>query len=477
MNVTGTSGGDVVAAIGAELVLGTVGELPAQVVDVTHDSRQVTEDSIFACVPGSSRDGHDFAAEAVAAGSTMLIVERRLEGLGVAQVLVRDVRRAMASAARAVHGDPASTLTMVAVTGTNGKTTTAHLIGSILASAGRSVRVLGTLSGARTTPEATDLHRALAGLVRTGVDTVVMEVSSHALTLHRVDGVVFDVAVFTNLGRDHLDLHGSMEAYFLAKAALFAPSMARLGVTNLDDPFGRRLEGCASIRMVGYRPSELAHVSIGVADVGFEWRGRAVVVPLGGSFNVSNALAALVAVEALGLEPDEAISGLATAAPVPGRFESIGHPSSDFAVIVDYAHTPDGLDEVLRAARSVGDRRVIVVFGCGGDRDREKRPEMGAVAADLADVVVVTSDNPRSEDPMSIIDQIVDGVPADRIDRVAVEVDRRTAIDRAITQARTGDVVVIAGKGHEATQVVAGVEHEFDDRVVAREALGRRGTP
>ncbi|MEY2959272.1 MAG: hypothetical protein RLZZ01_1840, partial [Actinomycetota bacterium] len=351
---------------------------------------------------------------------------------------------------------------------------TAHLIGATLSAAGRCVRVMGTLTGSRTTPESTDLQRSLAEHRRHGVDTVVMEVSSHALALHRVDGIVFDVAVFTNLGRDHLDLHGSMEAYFDAKASLFGPSAARRGVTNLDDEHGRRLARSASIPMVGFSSADIAVVSIAADEVRFRWQGQDVCIALGGAFNVTNALAALTAVRSLGFDAGAAAAGIATAGAVPGRFEFVGEPGAGPAVIVDYAHTPDGLDQVLRAVRPLATGRVVVVFGCGGDRDREKRPEMGLVAARLADAVVVTSDNPRSEPPLAIIDDIVDGIPVDARDRLEVVVDRRAAIESAIIGGSVGDVVVVAGKGHETTQVIAGVEHEFDDRLVALEALGRR---
>lgn len=477
MGADPVSGMEVVEAIGTDLIVDVIGVPPDHVVDVTHDSRQVAPDCVFVCLPGSTHDGHDFAGSAIAAGATMVIVERLLDGAalaGVAQVLVTDGRRAMARAARVVHGDPAASLSMVAVTGTNGKTTTAHLIGAVLTATGRHVEVLGTLSGQRTTPESTDLQRSLAGFLRDGVDTVVMEVSSHALVLDRVDGIVFDVAVFTNLGRDHLDLHGSMEAYFAAKASLFRPALARRGVANRDDAAGRRLLASASIPMVGFSLEDATDASVETGEVRFGWRGCDVVVPLGGAFNVSNALAALTAVVEFGVGAEAAVQGIATAAAVPGRFESIGHPDAPVAVIVDYAHTPDGLEQVLRTARVSTEGRLVVVVGCGGDRDRDKRPEMGRVAAELADLVVVTSDNPRSEEPGDIIAQIVAGVPVELIERIEVEPDRRAAIERAVFGACDGDVVVVAGKGHETTQVIAGVAYEFDDRIVAREALGRR---
>ena len=460
------------------LVVETVGDLPAALVDLTHDSRQVRPGWAFACVPGDHFDGHEFAARSVAAGAALLIVERRLAAEavhGVPQLVVTDVRRAMGFVAASVHGHPASSLTLVGVTGTNGKTTTTQLIGSILRAAGREERELGTLSGVRTTPEAPDLQRRLAGFVRDGVDTVVMEVSSHALALHRVAGTRFDVAVFTNLGRDHLDLHESMEAYFRAKASLFMPDLSDVGITNLDDPYGRLLLDVAAIEMVGYSAEDAGDLVVGMDHHRFVWRGQPVHVPIGGDFNVANSLAALNAAAALGIDAATAARGLAAVQPVPGRFEVITDPAAEFAVVVDYAHTPEGLEHVLRSARGLAAGRVIVVFGCGGDRDAEKRPLMGAGAAANADLVVVTSDNPRHEDPRSIVDAVVAGIDGGDRDRVSVEPDRRAAIEWAIGAARPGDVVVIAGKGHETTQTIGDQALPFDDREVARAVLTARG--
>lgn len=456
------------------LVVELVGDLPPAVVDLTHDSRQVAPGWVFACVPGGQHDGHDFAASAVASGAVLLLVERRLPATDVgdvAQLVVTDVRRAMGHAAAWVHGHPAAALTLVGVTGTNGKTTTTRLLGAIARAAGREVRELGTLSGARTTPEAPDLQRLLAGFVRDGVDTVVMEVSSHALALHRVTGTRFDVAVFTNLGRDHLDLHESMEAYFRAKASLFMPDLSDVGVTNLDDPYGRLLLDVAAIEMVGYSLDDAADLVVGVDHHSFRWRGVPVHVPVGGEFNAANSLAALTAADALGIDAATAAQGLAAADPVPGRFEVVRSGADEVSVVVDYAHTPESLEHVLRSARGLVPGRVIVVFGCGGDRDTDKRPLMGAAAASNADLAVVTSDNPRHEDPLSIVDAVVAGIDGRYRSRVTVEPDRRTAIRLAIGNARPGDVVVIAGKGHETTQTIGDQALPFDDREVAREAL------
>lgn len=462
----------------SSLVVELVGTMPDSIEDLTHDSREVQPGWAFACVPGGRFDGHDFAGRAVADGAALLLVDHRLPTDVVgdcAQLVVTDVRRAMGFAAASVHGHPASSLTLVGITGTNGKTTTTQFIGSVLRAAGREERQLGTLSGARTTPEAPDLQRRLAGFVSEGVDTVVMEVSSHALALHRVAGTRFDVAVFTNLGRDHLDLHESMEAYFRAKASLFMPDLSDLGITNLDDPYGRLLLDVAAIEMVGYSAEDAVDLAVGLDHHRFVWRGQPVHVPIGGGFNVSNSLAALYAAEALGIDAATAARGLAEVGSVPGRFEVVSGPDAPVAVVVDYAHTPEGLEHVLRSARRITTGRVIVVFGCGGDRDSEKRPLMGAAAAANADLVMVTSDNPRHEDPQAIVDSVLAGIEGRYGDRVSVELDRRAAIESAVDSARAGDVVVIAGKGHETTQTIGDQAHPFDDREVARAVLLARG--
>ena len=308
-----------------------------------------------------------------------------------------------------------------------------------------------------------------------------MEVSSHALALHRVAGVRFDVATFTNLGRDHLDLHGSMEAYFRAKASLFTSSQSVRGVTNVDDVYGRLLLDAAEVdvTMVGYGAADAGAPEVAADRLAFDWRGRRVEVPLGGAFNVMNALAALTTADVFGIEPDHAVAGIATCPPVPGRFELVTdrqrHP---FSVVVDYAHTPDGLLEVLATARAIADGgRVTVVFGCGGDRDADKRPLMGAAAAQHADLVIVTSDNPRHEDPSAIIDAALGGIDQRYRDAVRIEPDRRRAIELAIREARSGDVIVIAGKGHETTQTIGDTAVPFDDRLVAREVLAELSRP
>jgi UDP-N-acetylmuramoyl-L-alanyl-D-glutamate--2,6-diaminopimelate ligase len=442
-----------------------------EITAVAYDSRAVRRGTLFCCLPGASVDGHDFADAASRAGAAALVVERPLS-LDIPQVVTPDARSTMGLVSAVLAGRPCRDLTMVGVTGTNGKTTTTHLIASILTSAGMPTGIIGTLSGVHTTPESPDLQRRLAEMRDAGDTAVAMEVSSHALALRRVAGCSFAVGVFTNLGRDHLDFHGTIERYFAAKAALFTPELCSVGVVNADDVHGRLLIDTATIPTVAFSVDELSDVVVTASGHSYTWRGQSVSVRMGAHFNVMNSLAAATTAAVLGLDPAVIAEGLRDARPVPGRFETIdaGQP---FAVVVDYAHTPDGLREVLDTARQVADgARVIVVFGCGGDRDREKRPEMGQVAASAADTVVITSDNPRSEDPEVIIASILSGVTDDYRDTVVVvEVDRRRAIDTALRAARPGDVVVIAGKGHETSQTIGATIVPFDDRAVARSLL------
>ena len=445
-----------------------VGDLSVEVSSIVHDSREVTNGALFCCIPGAVVDGHEFAGAAVDAGATALLCEHAVP-VPATQVIVPDTRAAMGPVASAFHGAPSRALDVVGVTGTNGKTTTTHFLRSMLEAGGRPARVIGTLTGARTTPESTELQAQLASFLHEGVHAVAMEVSSHALVQHRVDGTWFRVGVFTNLSRDHLDFHRSLNAYFDAKATLFTPDRCAAAVINIDDEWGRKLADRVSIP---WRPCSLDlvdDIEVHASWSRCAWDGVDLRVPLGGRFNLVNALAAALAARTLGMMPRTIAEGLVAAGPVAGRFEGIaaGQP---FSVIVDYAHTPDGLEQLLLAAREVaGQRRVLVVFGCGGDRDRTKRAPMGAVAARLADQVVVTSDNPRSEDPSAIIEAVLEGIE-DR-STVAVEPDRRSAIAVALHAARPGDVVVIAGKGHETTQTIGDTELPFDDRVVARELL------
>jgi UDP-N-acetylmuramoyl-L-alanyl-D-glutamate--2,6-diaminopimelate ligase len=448
-----------------------VGDGGTVVLGASHDSRDVRAGDLFCCVMGHQRDGHDFAADALGAGAVALLVERELE-LAAPQIVVGSVRLAMGPAASVIHHDPSRELRVVGVTGTNGKTTTVTLVGHVLSRLGHRVEVIGTLTGARTTPEATDLQRRFRAAVDSGVTHVVMEVSSHALDLGRVDGTRFAVTAFTNLGVDHLDYHGTPERYFAAKARLFEPDRTPVAVVNVDDVHGRLLASTLEstpVTVVAVRRSDATEVRTGPKGMSLRWRGEAVRSPLVGGHNLDNLLCAAEICHALGATPSEIAAALVDAGPPPGRMELVdaGQP---FAVIVDYAHTPDALEAVLGAAREIGSDRVIVVFGCGGDRDTQKRPAMGRVAAALADVVVLTSDNPRSEDPSTIMEQVRSGIDgSDGRAEVRDEVDRRLAIRTALELARPGDVVVIAGKGHETTQEIAGETVPFDDRQVAVE--------
>ncbi len=438
--------------------------------DVFHAHSDVRPGGLFCCVVGAHADGHDHAAAAVAAGAVGLLCERRLD-LGVPEIVVDDVRAAMGPVAALVHGDPSTRLCCTGITGTNGKTTTASLLASILRAAGRSPVVFGTLSGVRTTPEATDLQRDLARAVTEGHTDVVMEVSSHALALHRVDGTSYDLAVFTNLSRDHLDFHGTMEEYFRAKARLFEPGLSAKGVVDTDDAYGRLIRDAADIPVDGFGLADAEPV-LGLAPVAFTWQGEPVHLALAGRFNIANALAAASSARALGIDDAAVRAGLESADAVPGRFEMI-RMGQNFTVIVDFAHTPDALVKAIAAAREIAAAgRVLVVFGAGGDRDPTKRPFMGA-AAERADVIVLTNDNPRTEPPAQIADEIRGGMQEGT--RATIELDRRAAIATVLEEATAGDVVLIAGKGHETTQTIGSTVRPFDDREVARAELTRLG--
>jgi UDP-N-acetylmuramoyl-L-alanyl-D-glutamate--2,6-diaminopimelate ligase len=464
-----------------------------EVGSLAYDSRAAGPGSLFFCVTGFRSDGHDFAPDAVRSGAAALVVERPL-GLGVPEVLVESARAAMAPLAASFYGHPDRDLSVLAVTGTNGKTTTAYLMRALLEATGTQCGLLGTVKSvigghdrevARTTPEAIDLQADLRAMLEGGDRACAIEVSSHALTLGRADALEFAAAVFTNMTRDHLDFHDSMEDYFQAKRLLFVPSAGpapRASVLNVADPYGRRLaqEVPGAITFAVDEPADYVARGLRCGRQGCEftlsWPGgeREVSLPMPGRFNVANALAALAAVHALGADLDSLIAELERGVRVPGRFEPVDE-GQGFAVLVDYAHTPDSLENVLRAARELTGEdaragRVICVFGAGGDRDRGKRPLMGEIAARLADVVIVTSDNPRSEQPEAIIKEILHGSAG--AGGVQAITDRREAIVRAVASARASDVLVIAGKGHEQGQEFAdAVKLPFDDVTVAREAL------
>ena len=447
---------------------------PVEITGLAYDNRAVEDGTLFFCVPGFTRDGHDFAPDAIARGAAALVVDHEL-GLGVPEVRVEDVRAAMAPAAARFHDHPTAKLAMVGVTGTNGKTTTCFLIRELLEAAGTRTGLLGTVTSfvggverptVRTTPEAIDLQCTFAEMVAGGDAACAMEVSSHALELRRADAIEWDVTVFTNLSQDHLDFHPSMEDYFLAKRRLFEHNEGGTMVINVDDEYGRRLAADFPAAIT-YSLGDAEELEVDFTGSRFTFQGTRFATPHPGPFNVLNALAAIHAARALGAPDDVIATTLARARRVPGRFEPVDE-GQDFAVIVDYSHTPDALDNVLHAARDLAHERVICVFGCGGDRDRAKRPMMGRIADELADVPIVTSDNPRSEDPQAIIDEVTAAMG----DGAITEVDRRAAISHALSIARAGDVVVIAGKGHEQGQEFAdGRKEPFDDVTVAREVL------
>jgi UDP-N-acetylmuramoyl-L-alanyl-D-glutamate--2,6-diaminopimelate ligase len=474
------------AAEGARVV----GEGSVEVAGLAYDSRRAGPGALFFCVPGERLDGHEFAGRVVEAGAAALVVERELD-LGVPQVVVDDARAAMAPLAARFWGDPTAELQVAGVTGTNGKTTTAFLIREILERTGVPCGLLGTVKQivggveeevVRTTPEAIDLQATFRRMLDGGDRACAMEVSSHAMALHRADAIRFELALFTNLTQDHLDFHADMEDYFLAKRRLFeaGPGTA---IVNVDDPYGRRLAEefeCVTFSAAG------GEADYSAREIGFDAGGAEFTVVraagevrlrtgMPGHFNVANALGAFAAAEAIGVAAADAAAGLARAARVPGRFEPIDE-GQGFAVLVDYAHTPDSLENVLRAARRLTAGRLISVFGAGGDRDRDKRPKMGRAGAELSDLALVTSDNPRSEEPAAIVAEVAAGAGGGG--EVEVEVDRRAAIALALGRAQPGDTVVIAGKGHEQGQEFEGGRKvPFDDREVAREELRKLGSP
>jgi UDP-N-acetylmuramoyl-L-alanyl-D-glutamate--2,6-diaminopimelate ligase len=426
-----------------------------EIADLAYDTRAVRDGMLFFCLRGAHADGHQLASEAIARGAKALVVERVLD-LRVPQLVTTDARRAMAPAAVAFFGDPSRELDVAAVTGTAGKTTTTYLLYEILRAAGRRPGLLTNMErrvGGETrpahlnTPEAIDLQRLFREMLGARNGACAMEATSHASVQARLDGVRFAVLVFTNLAHEHLDFHGTMEAYFEAKRRLFG--QAEHAVVNVGDVWGRRL----AVELENVTTFDAAADRL---DAELKLRGR---------FNLENALGAAAAARSLGIGEDAIREGIESVDGVPGRFELVeeGQP---FTVIVDYSHKPASLERVLEEARSLARGRVLCVFGCGGDRDRDKRPVMGRIAASLADVAIVTSDNPRSEEPLAIIAEVVAGAP-----ELEIEPDRRDAIARAIESAREGDVVLIAGKGNEQGQEVAGTVHPFDDRDVARELL------
>jgi UDP-N-acetylmuramoyl-L-alanyl-D-glutamate--2,6-diaminopimelate ligase len=470
------------------------------VLGLDYDSRRIQPGWLFFAFPGRRVDGRDFARQALERGAVGVVSESGPpEGFPGLWVEVDDARRAMALMARSLYAEAASAVNVLGVTGTNGKTTVTFLTDHMLRSAGLVTALIGTIhyhvagqprDAVNTTPESVDVYRLMADLHAAGGSHLVMEVSSHALALGRVYGLSFHTAVFTNLTRDHLDFHGTMEDYFAAKAQLFRGQGApppRFAVINADDPWSARLPVAPATEIFSFGLSERAALRASSVEAGFHglrfdlhWQGSSwkVTSPLAGRMNVYNLLAAFGAALTCGLEPDKLVESVRTFGAVPGRFERIdqGQP---FLVIVDYAHTEDALRNAIAAARDLGPARIITVFGCGGDRDRQKRPLMGQAAGELSDYVVLTSDNPRSEDPIAIMNDALVGLR--RTDTPhTVEPDRAKAIRKALSEAGSNDVVLIAGKGHESYQVLKDQKIHFDDREVARSILrefGFRGNP
>lgn len=486
---------DLAAWLGTVTEVSVHGDLDVTVSGISLSTARIRPGDVYAALPGMRAHGADFAGQALAAGAVAVLTDRAgLDRLppGSPTVVVPDPRRVLGRLAARIYGDPATDLRVIGVTGTQGKTTTTRILEQGLTASGATSAAIGTV-GTRiagedvktelTTPEAPDLHGLFAVMRERGVDTCAMEVSSHALVLGRVDGVVFDVATFLNLGRDHLDFHADLDDYFAAKASLFTPERARMGLTNVDDEFGRRLLDVATIPMSTFssrgRDADWRAVDVALTANGADFTvlGPGVEVAasihIPGEFNVSNTLAAIASAALAGLDPGAVADGITRVRGVPGRLEPVWQ-GQDYTVVVDYAHKPDALEAVLATLRPLTEGQVIVVIGAGGDRDTTKRPVMGEIAARMADVVIVTDDNPRSEDPSSIRAAVMEGTRGAHAE-VRELGDRRLAIREAVGRAEPGDVVLIAGKGHESGQEVDGVVHPFDDRVVAAEEITGRG--
>ncbi|WUV15435.1 UDP-N-acetylmuramoyl-L-alanyl-D-glutamate--2,6-diaminopimelate ligase [Streptomyces sp. NBC_01485] len=491
--VSATPLAELAGQLGAELPASAA----AEVTGITHDSRAVRPGDLYAALPGARLHGADFVTQAAGLGAVAVLTDptgaERAAATGLPVLVVDDPRARMGELAATIYGRPGRGLLQIGITGTSGKTTTAYLVEGGLKSV-KSTGLIGTvemrigeerIKSERTTPEATDLQALFAVMRERGVEAVAMEVSSHALVLGRVDGCVFDIAVFNNLSPEHMEFHSDMEDYFRAKAQLFTRKRSKLGVVNFDDEYGRRLVHEAEVPVVTFSAEghpdadwRAADVEIGPMDstftvVGPDGARVAARAPLPGSFNVANTLAAIVSLAAAGLDPQTAADGVAAVPGVPGRLERVDAGQSYLAV-VDYAHKTDAVESVLKALRKVTKGRLHVVLGCGGDRDRTKRAPMGAAVARLADTAVLTSDNPRSEDPLAILATMLEGaasVPAHERGEVLLFEDRAAAIAAVVARAHTGDTVLVAGKGHEQGQDIAGVVRPFDDRQVLREAI------
>ncbi len=488
------------AAMGGQIaVLEQRGNLDLTVTGITDDSRAVTKGSLFVAVKGERVDGHDFVQNARQAGAAAVVAQRSIETGSLPYVRVADSRNALGLLGSRFHGDPSARLTMVGVTGTNGKTTTTYLCKALLEGIGRRVGLIGTVAyqigaeaipASHTTPGALELQQLLAKMTERGLNAAVMEVSSHALALDRTAGCEYDTAVFTNLTQDHLDFHADMEEYFQAKLRLFTGlggghKSGKRAIVNLDDPYGVRIRKVCPVPVWGYALSNQAEFKAEQVRLSPNGTTFTAATPAGsfsiesrlvGEHNVYNLLGAIGVALHAGATPAQVQQAVSDVVNVPGRFERVS-AGQDFTVVVDYAHTEDALVRLLTAAQAVKTHRIITVFGCGGDRDRGKRPKMGRAAVEQSDVVVLTSDNPRTEDPMVILGEVEVGVreALQRRPHVAYRMipDRREAIGSAINEARAGDMVLIAGKGHEDYQIIGTKKFHFDDREVAREAIQR----
>jgi UDP-N-acetylmuramoyl-L-alanyl-D-glutamate--2,6-diaminopimelate ligase len=449
---------------------GELGDL--QIAGLSYDSRTVSPGDLFFCLKGEHHDGHDFALAAIANGACAIVVERRINH-EIPQIIVSNPRSIMGGIAQTFYGFPSTEITSVGVTGTNGKTTTISMLSEIAKAAGKTPATIGTLTGRLTTPEAPELQRQIRKLVSEGTSFLAMEVSSHALGQNRISKMLYDATIFTNLTLDHLDYHGDMENYYRAKSILFTSDHSKLAVVNVDNPFGQRLLKEISIPKLSFSLTDIEIINQTLNKTTFKWGQQLIELNTPGKFNLENALGAAVASEALGFDREAIATGLENMSGIPGRFQMIQDSDNQPYVIVDYSHTPDGLERSLLAIRELShEGEVHVVFGCGGDRDDSKRPEMGRISESLASNVYLTSDNPRSEDQLAIINDILSGIKD--VNSVYINQDRRETIHHAVKSAGKNDVVLIAGKGCEPYQEIAGELYSFLDIDVGREALEAR---
>ena len=439
---------------------------------LSYDSRLINSGDLFFCFKGEKKDSHDFVYDAIKGGASALVVERKID-IDFPQVISSSSRKMMSEIAEIFYEFPSREITTVGVTGTNGKTTTVNILSAIAKAAGEKTETIGTLTGQLTTPEAPDLQRQIRDSIGNGVSFLAMEVSSHALLQNRISRMTYDAAIFTNLSLDHLDYHGDMESYYKAKSSLFSPTHSKLAVINADNQFGKRLMNEVEIPQVSFSLNDVDIVERTLIKTTFRWKGKIIELKLPGVFNLENALAAAVTAEALGFNREVIAKGLESAKGTPGRFELLTHSDEEPYIIVDYCHTPDGLEKILLSINELlPGARTHIVFGCGGDRDTSKRAQMGMISETHATNVYLTSDNPRSENQMAIINDILAGIHD--TEPVYVNPDRREAIFHAVTTANQDDVVLIAGKGCEPYQEISGTLHPFLDTDVGREALEAR---